>query len=137
MLLVDSTGIRFLGEGEWKRTKHGAEYRQQWRKVHLGMDASTLERQAIEVTDNSVGDSPMLPGLLAQILPDEPIASVSTDGAYDTKGCHAAIAQRDVQAVIPPAQERQAVEGNRGWSSSAQCSAASLPKAGAGEGAHV
>ncbi|MBP8285281.1 MAG: IS5 family transposase [Rhodoferax sp.] len=101
-LLVDSTGIKFLGEGEWKRKKHGAQYRRQWRKVHLGIDASTLEIRAIEVTDNSVGDAPMLPGLLAQIPPDEPIASVSTDGAYDTKECHAAIAQRGAQAVIPP-----------------------------------
>ena len=39
-LLVDSTGIKFLGEGEWKRKKHGAEYRRQWRKVHLGIDAT-------------------------------------------------------------------------------------------------
>lgn len=101
-LLVDSTGIKFLGEGEWKCKKHGAEYRRQWRKVHLGIDASTLEIRAIEVTDNSVGEAPMLPGLLAQIPPDEPIASVSTDGAYDTKDCHAAIAQRGAQAVIPP-----------------------------------
>ena len=35
-LLIDSTGIKFVGEGEWKRKKHGAEYRRQWRKVHLG-----------------------------------------------------------------------------------------------------
>lgn len=55
-LLVDSTGIKFLGEGEWKRKKHGAEYRRQWRKVHLGVDAHTLEIRAIEITDNSVGD---------------------------------------------------------------------------------
>lgn len=101
-LLVDSTGMKFLGEGEWKRKKHGAEYRRQWRKVHLGIDAKTLEIRAIEVTDNSVGDAPMLPGLLAQVLPDEPVASVGGDGAYDTRGCHAAIAQRGAQAVILP-----------------------------------
>ena len=101
-LLVDSTGIKFLGEGEWKRKKHGAEYRRQWRKVHLGIDANTLEIRAIEVTDNSVGDATMLPELLAQIPPDEPVACVSGDGAYDTKACHAAIAQRGAQAVIPP-----------------------------------
>ena len=53
-LLVDSTGIQFLGEGEWKRKKHGAEYRRQWRKVHLGIDANTLEIRAIKVTDNSL-----------------------------------------------------------------------------------
>jgi hypothetical protein len=93
-LLVDSTGIKFLGEGEWKRKKHGAEYRRQWRKVHLGIDANTLEIRTIEVTDNSVGDAPMLPELLGQIPPDETIASVSADGAYDTKACHAAIVER-------------------------------------------
>jgi hypothetical protein len=48
-LLVDSTGIKFLGEGEWKRKKHGAEYRRQWRQVHLGIDAQALEIRAIEV----------------------------------------------------------------------------------------
>lgn len=101
-LLVDSTGIKFLGEGELKRKKHGAEHRRQWRKVHLGMDARTLVIRAIEVTENSVGDAPVLPEVLAQIPPGEPIASVSADGAYDPKGCHAAIAQRGAQAVISP-----------------------------------
>jgi hypothetical protein len=103
-LLVDSTGIKFLGEGEWKCKKHGAEYRRQWRKVHLGIDANTMEIRAIEVTDNTVGDAPMLAELLSQIPPEEPIASVSADGAYDTRACHEAIAQRGAQAVIPPRQ---------------------------------
>lgn len=100
-LLVDSTGIEMLGEGEWKTKKHGADYRRQWRKVHLGMHASTLEIRAIEVTDNSTGDAPMLPCLLNQIAQDESIASVSGDGAYDTKLCHEAIAQRGAEATIP------------------------------------
>ena len=113
-LLVDSTGINFLGEGEWKRKKHGAEYRRQWRKVHLGIDASTLEIRAIEVTDNSVGDAPMLPELLGQIPPDEPIASVSADGAYDTKACHAAIVERGAQAVIPPRKNARAWKATLG-----------------------
>ena len=106
-LLVDSTGIKFLGEGEWKRKRHGAEYRRQWRKVHLGIDAQTLQIRAIEVTDNSVGDAPMLPELLAQIPADEPIASVSGDGAYDTRACHAAISARGAQAVTPPRRNAQ------------------------------
>ena len=101
-LLVDSTGIKFLGEGEWKRKKHGPEYRRAWRKVHLGIDAQTLEIRAIEVTSDAIGDAPMLPELLAQIPDDEPIASVSADGAYDTRDCLDAIAQRGAQAVIPP-----------------------------------
>jgi hypothetical protein len=100
-LLVDSTGIKMLGEGEWKTKKHGADYRRQWRKVHLGIDAATLEIRAIEVTDNTTGDAPMLPCLLDQIPAEESIASVSGDGAYDTKGCHEAIAQRRAQAIIP------------------------------------
>ena len=112
-LLVDSTGIKFLGEGEWKRKKHGAEYRRQWRKVHLGIDAQTLEIRAIEVTENSVGDAPMLPELLGQIPADEALASVSGDGAYDTKACHAAIAQRNAQAVIPRARTPR--RGRRPW----------------------
>lgn len=111
-LLVDSTGIKFIGEGEWKRKKHGAEYRRQWRKVHLGIDEGSLEIRAIEVTDNAVGDAPMLPELLKQIEPDEAIGSVSADGAYDTKGCHAAIAARGAMAVIPPRKNAQAWKGD-------------------------
>jgi hypothetical protein len=66
-LLVDSTGIKMLGEGKWKTKKHGADYRRQWRKVHLGINATTLEIRAIEVTDNATGDAPMLPCLLEQL----------------------------------------------------------------------
>jgi hypothetical protein len=112
-LLVDSTGIKFVGEGEWKRKKHGVEYRRQWRKVHLGIDANTLEIRAIEVSDNSVGDAPMLPEWLGQIPLDDTVASVSGDGAYDTKACHAAIAQRGAQAVIPPHRNAQAWKTTR------------------------
>lgn len=100
-LLVDSTGIKMMGEGEWKTRKHGASYRRQWRKVHLGIDAETLEIRAIEVTSNAIGDAPTLPDLLAQIPEDEKILSVGGDGAYDTRKCHAAIAERGAAAVIP------------------------------------
>ena len=67
--------------------------------MHLGIDAQTLEIRAIEVTSNSVGDAPMLPELLAQVA--TPIATVTGDGAYDTKACHAAIAAVGATAVIP------------------------------------
>jgi len=112
-LLVDSTGIKMLGEGEWKTKKHGAEYRRQWRKVHLGIDASTLEIRAMEVTDNSVGDAPVLPALLGQIPADEKIASVSGDGAYDTKDCHEAIALRAAHAIIPTRKNAKPWKANR------------------------
>lgn len=100
-LLVDSTGVKMLGEGDWKTKKHGAEYCRQWRKVHLGLDAEILEIRTIEVTSNRVGDAQVLPALLAQIPADEVIASVNGDGAYDTKGSHKAIAERGADAVIP------------------------------------
>ena len=100
-LLVDSTGIKMMGEGEWKTRKHGASYRRQWRKVHIGIDAQTLDIRAIEVTTNAIGDAPTLPDLLAQISEDETILSVGGDGAYDTRGCHAAIAGRGADPVIP------------------------------------
>lgn len=100
-LLIDSTGVKMLGEGEWKTKKHGADYRCQWRKVHLSIDAQTLEIRAIEITDNAIGDAPKLPELLAQIPAGEPLYLVSADGAYDTKACHEAIAGRQAAAINP------------------------------------
>lgn len=108
-LLVDSTGIKMTGEGEWKMRKHGASYRRQWRKVHLGIDAATLDIRAIEVTTNDIGDAPALPDLLAQIPQDEHILGVGGDGAYDTRACHAAIAERGADAV-----SRSVATGNHG-----------------------
>ena len=66
-LLVDSTGIKFLGDGEWLARKHGVQGRRQWRKVHLAMDTATSDIRAVEFTSSSDGDSPVLPDLLGQI----------------------------------------------------------------------
>ena len=101
-LLVDSTGLKFLGEGEWKRKKHQPEYRRQWRKLHIVIDAETLQIRAIQLTTNNVSDSQVLGDLLDQIPQDEQIDSVYTDGAYDTKKCRQVIADRQAHAVIPP-----------------------------------
>jgi len=94
--------MKFLGEGEWKRKKHGAEYRRQWRKLHIGIDAKTLQIRAVQLTTNNVSDSQLLGDLLAQIPQDEQIDSVYTDGAYDTKKCRQVIADRQAHAVTPP-----------------------------------
>jgi len=101
-LLVDSTGIKAEGEGEWNARKHGGPKRRLWRKIHIGVDDQTLEIRAIEVTGSNVGDAPMLPDLLSQIASDQEIGSVIADGAYDTRKCHDAIAARNAHAVIPP-----------------------------------
>ncbi|MDE4063976.1 IS5 family transposase [Phaeobacter gallaeciensis] len=101
-LLIDSTGIKAEGEGEWNARKHGGTKRRIWRKIHIGIDEETLEVRAIEVTTSNVGDAPMLPELLDQIPLDQNIGSVTADGAYDTRKCHNAIAVRGAHAVIPP-----------------------------------
>ncbi len=101
-LLIDSTGIKVEGKGEWNARKHGGPKRRVWRKVHFGIDEETLEVRAVEVTSCDIGDAPMLPELLAQIPTDQDIASVTADGAYDTRKCHDANAERGANAVIPP-----------------------------------
>lgn len=100
--MIDSTGIKAAGEGEWNARKHGGPKRRLWRKVHIGVDEQTLEIRAIEVTSSSIGDTPILPDLLNQIPPDQELGSGTADGAYDTRKCHDAIAARDAHAVIPP-----------------------------------
>ena len=113
-LLIDSTGIKAEGEGEWHARKHGGTKRRLWRKIHIGVDEQTLEIRAIEsslaiatgpkepVDGSSVGDAPMLPELLGQIPGDVEIGTVTADGAYDTRKCHDAVADRGAHAVIPP-----------------------------------
>ena len=101
-LLIDSTGIKAEGEGEWNARKHGGRKRRIWRKIHIGIDEETLEVRAVEVTGSNVGDAPMLPELLDQIPDDQEMGTVTADGAYGTRKCHDAIADRGVNAVIPP-----------------------------------
>ncbi|THH34195.1 IS5 family transposase [Aliishimia ponticola] len=101
-LLIDSTGIKAEGEGEWNARKHGGSKRRIWRKIHIGIDEETLEVRAVEVTGSNISDAPILPELLDQIAADEQIGSVTADGAYDTRICHEAIAARGAAAVIPP-----------------------------------
>ncbi|MCQ1096832.1 transposase, partial [Acinetobacter baumannii] len=69
------------------RKKHQPEYRRQWRKLHMGIDAKTLQIRAVQLTTNNVSDSQVLADLLDQIPQDERVDSVYTDGAYDTKQC--------------------------------------------------
>lgn len=103
-LLIDSTGIKVEGEGEWNARKHGGAKRRIWRKVHLGIDEKTLEIRAVEFTSSDIGDAPMLPELLGQIPPDQEIGSVTADGAYDTRKCHDAIADRGPLPSSRPAR---------------------------------
>jgi hypothetical protein len=101
-LLIDSTGIKIEDEGEWNARKHGGTKRRVWRKIHIGIDEQTLEIRAAEFTTSAVGYAPMLPELLNQIPPAQEIASVTAHGAFDTRKCHEAIAERGAVVIIPP-----------------------------------
>jgi len=80
-ILVDSTGMKVFGEGEWKMRTHGKSKRRTWRKVHLTVDPDTHEIVAEVLTENSGHDADQLEPMLAQI--DQPIATCYGDGMYD------------------------------------------------------
>lgn len=101
-LVIDSTGLKVYGEGEWKVRKHGWSKRRTWRKVHLAMDANTGQICAALMTHQDEGDGEVLPDLLDQIPADVAIDTIGGDGAYDTKACHARIAARAALPSIPP-----------------------------------
>lgn len=101
-LVVDSTGLKVFGEGEWKVRKHGYSKRRTWRKVHLAMDARSGQICAALMTHQDVGDADVLPDLLDQLPHETPVGIVGGDGAYDSKSSHAAIAARGAQPSIPP-----------------------------------
>jgi len=65
-VIVDSSGLKVYGEGEWKVRKHGYSKRRTWRKFHLGIDPQDGEIRAVEVTENNVSDSEVAPALLDQ-----------------------------------------------------------------------
>ena len=100
-LVVDSTGLKIFGEGEWKVRQHGWQQRRTWRKLHLGVDEATGEIVAQVTTEREVTDDAMLPELLAQV--HESRDHVTTDGAYDTFAWYTAIEARGARPVIPPA----------------------------------
>ena len=101
-LLVDSTGLRLCGPGEWLVEKHGSQVRRAWRKLHLGADADTGEIVAVAMTTCDSDDGFQVPALLDQI--DRSIASFTADGAYDQDGVYKAVAKRspDAPVVVPP-----------------------------------
>ncbi|MEO0537736.1 MAG: IS5 family transposase [Cyanobacteria bacterium P01_A01_bin.123] len=109
-VVVDSTGIKVYGEGEWKTRQHGVSKRRTWRKLHLGVDEATGEILIAEVSTNDYRDSEILASLLDGVR-DE-VSQVSGDGAYDTFECHDVIAQRGAVATIPPRRDAQRSQPN-------------------------
>lgn len=105
-LVVDSTGAKVYGEGEWKVRQHGWSKRRTWRKLHLGVDESTGDILLGEVTGNDAADSTVFAPLLSQLPASAVVGQVSADGGYDKRSCYQALQRRGVPVVAIPPQHR-------------------------------
>ncbi|KAF1014339.1 MAG: hypothetical protein E5299_00826 [Burkholderia gladioli] len=101
-LVVDSTGLKVYGEGDWKVRQHGYSKRRTWRKIHCALNANTGQVHAALMTNQNVADGDALAKLLDQMPREKQINVIGGDGAYDTKPCHVAIAARSAIPSIPP-----------------------------------
>jgi Transposase DDE domain len=101
-LLVDSTGLKLCGHGEWLAEKHGTRRRRSWKKLHLATDADTGHIVASELTDKDADDGSQTGPLLDRM--DGPVTSFTGDGAYDRDDVYAAVAARhpDAAVIVPP-----------------------------------
>jgi hypothetical protein len=101
-ILIDSTGLKLFGAGQWLTEKHGAKSRRGWLKLHIAMDADGFSIEAHTLTDQNVDDPSQVGLLLDQI--EGPIRQVTADGAYDGTPTYERIAAHDSQIVvaIPP-----------------------------------
>jgi len=97
-LVIDSTGLKIFGEGEWKMRTHGKQKRRTWRKYHVSVNPATHEVTAIELTEANVHDCTILPALLST---QKNIGTAYADGAYSFKQGFDAIAQSGGTPSIP------------------------------------
>jgi IS5 family transposase len=102
-LVVDSTGVKVYGEGEWKVRLHGVGKRRTWRKLHVGVNEASGEITAAVVSSNNVSDDEVLADVLDGT--EQEIEQVSGDGAYDKRKCYDAIAARGAKPTIPPRKD--------------------------------
>jgi transposase len=101
-LLVDSTGLKLCGAGEWLVEKHGTRMRRAWRKLHIGVDSDTGQIVAAALTNKEVNDAVQVGPLLDQVTGS--LASFTADGAYDQDSVYADVAERhpDATVIVPP-----------------------------------
>ena len=99
-LVMDSTGLKVFGDGEWKFRKYGASKRRTWRKVHLAINPQTHEIEAEVTTENSGHDADQVESMLKQV--SRPVKKVYGDGGYDKWKVYDALAKRDITPIIPP-----------------------------------
>jgi len=100
VFIIDSTGLKIYGEGEWKVRKHGWSKHRTWRKAHIAVTPDG-EVRAAKLTGNNVSDNKVFEDLLSQ--EEAAIDTISADGAYDTGDVYDAIQKRGIaNTLIPP-----------------------------------
>jgi hypothetical protein len=98
-LIIDSTGLSIVGQGEWAAAKHGKRGKRGWRKLHIGVNGDG-EIVTQVLTDSNVDDAKTGVELIEQVEGD--IKCVIGDAAYDTTGIYDAAGARGAEVVVPP-----------------------------------
>lgn len=99
-VVIDASGIKVYGEGEWQQERKRQKGRKKWKKIHIAVDPESGEVIVEDVTDSNCHDSTMLPSLVAS-CPNR-VTGVWADGAYDTVPCYKALHEREIAPHIPP-----------------------------------
>jgi len=100
-LIIDSTGLKIYGPGEWHQCKHSLKERRSWRKLHLGIDRNSGKVACSELTTHEVGDPTPVPELLNTI--NQRIKSICGDGAYDSAELYQCAQDREAEFITRPA----------------------------------
>lgn len=107
IVVIDSSGLKVYGEGEWKVRMHGRSKHRTWRKAHLGIGPDG-EIQAAKLTLNSSADCEVAPDLLNQI--ESEIGAVAGDGGYDKEIVYQSLRDRDIKNVLIPPQKNAKIK---------------------------
>jgi hypothetical protein len=99
-IVVDSTGLKIYGQGEWRRNRYRLSRHQKWIKFHLGIDADTQQIIACFATDDRTIDAQAV----SQLMADAPLSLELAigDGAYDREASRKYFHGRGMRTLIPP-----------------------------------
>jgi hypothetical protein len=100
-LIVDSTGLKLYGEGEWKVRMHGWSKHRSWLKLHLGINRETQEIVMQLLTPHSTGSDAQAAISMLK-LNNAPISSFTGDGGYDSGKLRKVLYDNNIAAIIPP-----------------------------------
>jgi hypothetical protein len=105
VLLLDSSGFKVFGEGEWKVRKHGHGYRRTWRATHVAVDFETRNIIGLINTSSSVHDNTQLKPLLDKVRKKHTVATIIGDGAYDAKANYLIAKKQGIRFIAPPRKD--------------------------------